>query len=173
MAFLILASDSPTYLPINLPISSLRRGTSNKLATAFAFKDLPHPGTPAINTPLGISTPNSKALSIFLNTLDFFLIHSFKFSSPPISSILSFKGIISSMPDFLIICCFCSKISFKSLRVNSPSVAYANAIRFSISNCDNPLKFIAISSNNTCPISGSSFSLLKFTITSFISSISK
>ena len=59
IALRILASDSPTYLPIKRPKSMRTNGISNNEATALALKDLPQPGIPAINTPLGKSTPNA------------------------------------------------------------------------------------------------------------------
>ena len=114
-------SDSPTYFPINRPISRRNNGTSNKLAAALAFNDLPQPGTPEIRTPFGISTPKASAALMFLITLAFLLIQVLRLSRPPISSTVSLTFTISKMPDFLIICFFCSKITFRSSRVSSPS----------------------------------------------------
>ena len=116
-------SDSPTYFPIKRPISKRNNGTSNKFAAALALRDFPHPGTPAIKTPLGISTPYFLALFIFLYTFAFLMNHAFKFSSPPMSSMVSFSGIISRIPAFFIICCFWSNINLRSFLVKSPSSA--------------------------------------------------
>ena len=105
-ATLILCSDSPTYFPKSLPISSLNNGTLNNLALAFAAKLLPQPGIPTSSTPFGVSTPNFLASSSLLNTCALELNHSFNPSSPPISSIFSLKSMISKIEDFLIICPF-------------------------------------------------------------------
>ena len=108
MAWRRLASDSPTYFPMSRPISRRRRGTSKSAAAALALRDFPQPGSPAMRTPLGRSTPNASALSIFFRTFALRLSHALRFSSPPMSSMRSFKGTISMMPDFCTICFFCS-----------------------------------------------------------------
>ncbi len=147
IAFLKFSSLSPTYFPISRPISIRRSGTSKRLAAALALRDFPHPGTPAINTPLGKSTPKASACFRFFITTAFFCSHFFNTSSPPISSSVSFNGIISRIPDFLIFCCFCSKISFISVRLSSPLPLYARLRILNISDFVSPLKFRAISFN--------------------------
>ena len=145
-AFRIFCSDSPTYFPKSLPTSNRTNGISNKLAVAFAVKLFPHPGIPIIMIPLGTSTPNLIALSKLANTLAFFFNHSFKFSKPPISSIVSVKLTISSIPAFFINCSFSLSInSLSSLSMQPPSW-YAKLRICFIWNSFKPLNDNAISS---------------------------
>ena len=138
----ILLSDSPTYFPISRPISNFRRGTPISFADAFAFNDFPHPGTPAIRTPLGSSTPNSAARFISFKILALFLIHVFRLFRPPISSIPSFRGIISRIPAFSITCRFCSRTRFGASSESVPSSRNARERIVSISRSDNPLNAV-------------------------------
>ena len=154
-ATLILCSDSPTYLPNNLPISSLNSGTLKSLALALAAKLFPQPGIPTSNTPFGVSTPNFLASSSLLNTCALDLSHSFKPSKPPISSIFSLKSIISNIDDFLIICPF----SFIIISLPEIEILFFDSIiilsTWSISSLVNPFNEIA-----TSPISFSSTFIL-------------
>ena len=102
---------SPTYLPSKRPTSSLTNGILKSLAVAFAVRLFPQPGIPTIIMPFGTETPNLIALSRSANILDFRISQSLRFSSPPISSIVSLKLTSSSIPDFLINCFFSLMIS--------------------------------------------------------------
>ncbi len=155
MALRILASDSPTYLPMRRPMSRRSRGTPKSLAAALALRDLPQPGMPAMRTPLGISTPKAAAASILRKIFSFLWSHCFRLSSPPISSMPSLRGIISSIPDFCTTCFFCSNMSDKSDRVISPSSDRASARMVLISYSDRPLNIWASSRMNSGSMSTS------------------
>ena len=102
----ILCSLSPTYLPNNEPISRRRSGNWNKPDAALAARDFPQPGIPAISTPLGACTRESRASlrrrKIWARRVSQVL----RFSRPPMSVAFSITCSISSTPLFAIICSF-------------------------------------------------------------------
>ena len=90
------ASDSPTYLDLVPPMSSLRSGTPHAAATAFAVRLLPPPGGPTIRTPFGAGSP--KSLARCENALLRCVSHAFRFSSPPTAARPRGSGSYHSTP---------------------------------------------------------------------------
>ena len=144
----MFASDSPTNFPMTLPMSSRINGISNDAAVTFAHRDLPQPGIPTMSTPFGMSTPNSVAFLMFLKTFAFRSSQSCNVARPPMSSFFSRTSTISRMPDFWIICRFCSRISARSSRLISPLLERASARMLPISNSESPLKACTMSLSN-------------------------
>src|SRR5256885_14704410 len=94
--FSICFSLSPIYLSKMDALSNLTRGSFHSPAIARAQRDLPHPCTPKMITPLAGSRPNFRAKSS--QEPRRCASHCFKLSKPPTPDSLSEASINSSDP---------------------------------------------------------------------------
>ena len=111
-ACLMFASESPTYFPNILPISNFNKGIFQALAIHFAVKDLPQPGIPTSNTPLGGFNP--KAFASSENVFPLNSSHLFNTFKPPTSSKESLFSTYSKIPLLRMICFFSLTMLFTS-----------------------------------------------------------